>query len=81
MRRVEANDPASIYLLAYNYYLGLNGVQQDHAKAIELYISAAELGCSKAPSSLGNIYHQGGDMKRAKIHWEAAAWQEMKMKR
>jgi TPR repeat protein len=38
MKRVDANDPASIYLLArYYYYGGLNGVQQDHAKAMELF--------------------------------------------
>jgi TPR repeat protein len=35
-------------LLANYYYHGRAGFQQDHAKAIELYGRAAELGCSKA---------------------------------
>jgi len=46
---------------------------QDHAKAMELLTKSAELGYSKAHSSLGNIYYEGGDMKKAKFHLEAAA--------
>ena len=73
-KRVDANDPASIYLLArYYYYGGLNGVQQDHAKAMELFTKSAELGSSKAHSNLAGIYHQRGDLKKAKFHLEAAA--------
>jgi hypothetical protein len=33
MRRVEANDATSIFLLAVSCYHGLNGIQQDHARA------------------------------------------------
>jgi TPR repeat protein len=73
MRRVEANDAASICLLADSYYLGLNSVQQDHAKAKELYARAGDLGFSKAHNQLGGVYDRGGDMKKAKFHWEAAA--------
>ena len=73
MKRVEANDAASIYLLADSYYQGLHGLQQNQTKAIELFTRAAELGFSKAHSSLGNIYHEGGNMKKAKFHCEAAA--------
>jgi hypothetical protein len=36
MRRVEANDAASIYVLGSNNYQGLNGFQQDHVKGLEL---------------------------------------------
>ena len=72
-KRVEANDPASIYLLATHYHQGLYGLQQDRAKAIELYVRAADLGSSKAHSSLGSIYYKGGDLKKAKFHIEAAA--------
>ena len=50
MKRVEANDAASIYLLADSYY--------------QLFTRAAELGFSKAHSSLGNIYHEGGNTRR-----------------
>ena len=74
MERVEANDPISICLLANSYHNGVNGYQQDHARAIELYARAAELGCSKAHSSLGDIYADDvGDLKKAKFHFENAA--------
>jgi hypothetical protein len=73
MKRVEAQDAVSIYMLAGNYHQGLNGFQQDHVKAMELYTRAADLGCSKAHNQLGNIYHEGGDMKKVKFHLEAAA--------
>jgi tetratricopeptide (TPR) repeat protein len=73
MKRVEANDATSICLLAYCCYKGLNGVQQDHVKAMELFTKALELGCSKAHYQLGNIYHEGGNLKKAKFHNEAAA--------
>jgi TPR repeat protein len=70
---MEANDAASKKMLAGSYYQGLNGIQQDRAKAIDLYAKAAELGNSEAHSHLGKIYHEGGNMKKAKFHFEAAA--------
>jgi TPR repeat protein len=73
MVRVEANDPTSICLLATHYHLGRAGFQQDHTKAIELYAKAADLGYSQAHYCLGNIYKDGGDLKKAKSHYEAAA--------
>ena len=73
MKRVEANDPTSIFMLADSYYQGLNGVQQDRAKALELLTKAADLGCSKAHNNLGVIYEGAGDKKKAKFHGEAAA--------
>jgi TPR repeat protein len=73
MKRVEANDAASINLLAGYYYHGGLGLQQDRTKAIELYARSSELGCSTAHRSLGNIYHEGGDLKKAKFHYEVAA--------
>jgi TPR repeat protein len=73
LKRVEANDAASINLLAGSYYHGLNGFQQDHTKAMGLYPRAAELGNTKAHNQLGVVYHQRGDMKKAKFHIEAAA--------
>jgi enhanced entry protein LpnE len=73
MKRVEANDPTSTYLLANSYQHGLNRFQQDQTEAIELYAKAADLGCSKAHFNLGNIYNEGGDLKKAKFHFEAAA--------
>jgi tetratricopeptide (TPR) repeat protein len=73
MKRVEANDATSICLLAYCCDKGLNGVQQDHAKAMELYVRAANLGHSKAHNNLGDVYHEGGYLKKARFHFEAAA--------
>jgi uncharacterized protein HemY len=73
MRRVEANDPTSICMLAGHICLGRAGFQQDHAKAMELYAKAADLGSSKALSRLGMLYHERGNLKKAKFHFEAAA--------
>jgi TPR repeat protein len=77
-KRVEANDPASIAILANYYDYGCNGLHQDPAKAIELYARAAELGFSRAHISLAGIYHEGGDLKKAKFHYEARLWQDKK---
>jgi TPR repeat protein len=73
MRRVEANDATSMFLLAGCYYRGVRGFQQDHAKAVELYARSADLGCSTAHNNLACVYDEGGDLKKAKFHYEAAA--------
>ena len=73
MKRVEANDATAIYVLGSYYYHGLHGLQQDRAKAIELYDKAAELGCSNAHNQLGDEYRERGDLKKATFHTEAAA--------
>jgi TPR repeat protein len=72
-KRVEANDPNSMCLLANSYERGLHGIQQDHTKAMELYARAAGLGSSMANYLLAKNYRQGGDMKKAKLHCENAA--------
>jgi TPR repeat protein len=73
MRRVEANDAASMFLLAGCYYRGVKGFQQDQTKAMELYARSADLGYSTAHNNLGVIYDEGGNLKKAKFHFEAAA--------
>jgi TPR repeat protein len=73
MRRVEANDAASIYMLANFYQHRLNGLQQDEERAMELFTRAADLGNKKAHSKLADIYKEGGCSKKAKFHFEAAA--------
>ena len=73
LKRVAANDAGAIYMLAGYYYQGRLGLQQDRTKAMELYVRAAKLGFSKAHSNFGTIYYEGGDMKKAKFHHEAAA--------
>jgi len=78
MKRVEANDPASIAILAKYYYHGILGVQQDQAKAMELYARAVKLGLINAICLLADIYHKGGDLKKARFHVEPQLWQGMK---
>jgi TPR repeat protein len=73
MRRVDANDPDSIVVLACSYFEGRQSLQQNRTKATELYSRAADLGSSKAHGSLGNIYYNEQDLKKAKFHFEAAA--------
>jgi TPR repeat protein len=73
MKRAEANDAASTSVVANYYYSGLNGIHQDHTKAIDLYVRAAELGCSEAHFNLAGIYYKGEDTKKARFHFEAAA--------
>jgi TPR repeat protein len=73
MKRVEANDAASIYVLGNKYYYGQLGLLRDQAKAMELYARAAKLGSNRAHYHLGVEYHQRGDLKKEKFHYEAAA--------
>jgi TPR repeat protein len=73
MKRVEANDAASICLLACSYLHRLNGIQQNQTKAMELYVRVANLGYKMAHNNLGGIYHDGGNLKKAKFQFEAAA--------
>jgi TPR repeat protein len=72
-KRVAANDAASICMLAGYCYQGLGGVQQDHIKAIELFTKSADLGSCRAHYFLAKHYNEGGEMKKAKFHLEAAA--------
>jgi TPR repeat protein len=73
MRRVEANDAGAIFMLGNHYYHGIVGLQQDQERAMELWKQAAEFGSSKAHYELGDEYRQGGDVKKAKFHYETAA--------
>jgi TPR repeat protein len=73
IKRVEANDAASICELPVYYFNGKRNVQQDREKAKELLMRAAELGFSKAHYHLSDIYNKEGDLKKAKFHCEAAA--------
>jgi TPR repeat protein len=73
LKRVEANDPASMCMLATHYHHGRGGVQQDHAKVMELYVRAADLGYKYAHHNQAVHYYEGGNLKKAKFHYEAAA--------
>jgi TPR repeat protein len=72
-KRVEANDAASIFMMANLFNQGLHGFQQDNKKAMELYARAADLGYTKAHNNLAGFHHEGGNLKKAKFHFEAAA--------
>jgi TPR repeat protein len=73
MKRVAVNDAGSMYVLGNDYHNGSGGLLHDRDKAMELWKQAVELGSSKAHFSLGSIYHEGGDLKKEKLHYEAAA--------
>jgi TPR repeat protein len=81
LKRVDANDTASIFVVANYYYLGSDGFQQDRTQAIKLFNRAADLGCRKAhwnlsdPSrcNLGGLEADAGNMKRAVRHFMIAA--------
>ena len=73
MKRVEVNDAGAIYVLGNDYYYGKLGLLRDQERAMALWKQAAALGSSKAHFQLGAYYHAGGDLKKIKIHYEAAA--------
>ena len=79
--RAKANDPGAMIAMARYYFDGLGGIQPDHSKAIEILKRAAELGSSDAHCKLGDIYYEGGDLKKTKFHYEAAAMAGYEMAR
>ena len=70
---VEANHAGAMCQLGCYYHKGGVGLLQDRAKAIELCTHSSKLGSSQAHCYLGNESHEGGDLKMAKFHYEAAA--------
>jgi TPR repeat protein len=73
MKRVEAKDVGAMHVLAGYYHQGAFGLHQDRVRAMALWKQAADLGSSQAHYNLGSIYHEGGDLKMTKSHYEAAA--------
>ena len=75
--RVEANDAIAIRELGGYYQDGTNGYPQNHAKALELFHRAAELGYAKAYNNIGYVYYNGigveVDEKEAKHYYELGA--------
>jgi len=75
--RMKANDKEAIYNLGYGYAQGTYGCPQNHAKAVELYLRAGELGSTEAYCNVGNCYDNGRgverDPKKALHYWEISA--------
>ena len=79
-KRVKVDDAAAIYNLGCCYNNGMHGLPQDHAKALELWHRAAELGyaipsyynigCAYDP---GNGNGVGRDEKKAVYFYELAS--------
>ena len=76
-KRLKVDDAEAIYNLGCCYSHGDYGLTQDHAKALELYHQAGELGLAKSYYSIGNSYLGGNgverDEKKAAHYWELAA--------
>jgi hypothetical protein len=76
-KRIEKNDPDSLFRLSQFYRYGQYGLPQDYEKAFELCTKAADLGLIKAYQFLGECnWHGRGtpkDLKKAKQHWEFGA--------
>jgi len=77
IKRTKVDDAIALFGLGCIYSEGQFGLPQDHAKALELWQWAGELGCSVAYSNIGDEYLRGEgvqrDMKKARHYWELAA--------
>ena len=79
IKKLMGNGNATaFYKLAFDYFDGEHGLQQDMTKANELLLKAGELGCADAYYNLGVNYDVGGrdveiEKKKAKHYYEQAA--------
>ena len=75
--RVNMNDPIGILDFGCMYRNGECGLPQNHAKALELWHKAGELGCTRAYLTIGSAYDNGRgvdvDKKKAIHYYELAA--------
>ena len=76
-KRVEARDIEAIFSLGCFYDNGVYGLRQNHAKALELYKQAGELGHAAAYCKIGVSYRHGRgvevDRNKAMHYFELAA--------
>ena len=76
-KRVEIDDAVAINDMGGYYSDGLYRMPQNHAKALELYHQAGELGHSSSYYNIGIAYLNGRgverDEKKANHYWELAA--------
>ncbi|EJK45738.1 hypothetical protein THAOC_35632 [Thalassiosira oceanica] len=79
-KRVNTGDPEAIRLLGESYMNGINGLEKDMLKAVEVLERAAELGEKEAHGLLGELFDENTDdwgidkdMAGAVGHYEFAA--------
>jgi len=76
-KRVKANDVHAMLKVGINHFHGLEGFPQDHAKGLEYWHRAAELGYAKSYCNVGVAYDHGEgvevDEKKATYYYEQAA--------
>ena len=76
-KRMEADDAKAMHNLGCCYYHGSDGLRQDHAKALELYHRAGELGYAGSYHNIGCAYYEGNGVerneKKANHYYELAA--------
>ena len=76
-KRLKAGNANAAHHLGTCYADGSLGLPQDHARALELYHQAAELGCAESYTNIGNSFLEGNgverDLMKAQIYWELAA--------
>ena len=58
-REDNEKDPAKLCAIGLKYQLGLNGTEKDMARAMEMYIKAAEQDYAEAQCRIGLIYEAG----------------------
>ena len=76
-KRIDAGDAEAIFSLGCCYSKGSRGLQQNHAKALELNHRAGELGCTASYNNIGDAYHYGrgveSDEKKADHYYGLSA--------
>jgi TPR repeat protein len=79
---LRQNDTCAIHVLGNHYHHGDSGLQQNHAKAIELWTQAAELSSSEAHFQLGVNFDKEGEIRRKRSYttmsqlWLDMMWQD-----
>lgn len=77
-KAVRKENPNAIFSLGYNYFYG-RGLEQNYAKALELFRKSAEIDYPPAQNALGKFYQDGliveKDYNKAREYFEKAVEQ------
>lgn len=68
----EERDIEAQVLLAYSYQVGINGVEKDYEKSLELYLKSAENGSTTSMINIAYLYSNGIGVEQD--HKEAFKW-------